>query len=129
MWGRLLVAGVAGLVVSACQSVPAPEPEVWIRTDGQRGTGNPVLEQQFEIDKAVCVGQTQQTRVGMVPIYYGGMGGSIGAVVIEAQRSAALMDVAKGCMAQRGYLRVPVSQAASTREQFARNTKTKSRSP
>jgi hypothetical protein len=73
----LLIAG-AVLVVTGCETasqlvqsiVPAPPTEapkpmteetVWIRTDGQRGAGNPVLQRQYEIDVAACPGAAQRS--------------------------------------------------------------------
>jgi hypothetical protein len=110
------------LVMAGCQSTPQ-DPEVWVRLDGQRITGSPILEQQSEVDKAICAGQTQQAAVGMAPVYYSGLAGAISAAAISNQRSAALTDVAKGCMAQRGYMRVPLSQAEEARARFAANAK------
>jgi hypothetical protein len=49
----------------------------------------------------------------MAPIYYRGIGGAIDAAIIQQQRQALLEDVAKGCMAQRGYKAVPVPQSPS----------------
>jgi hypothetical protein len=107
-------------LVGGCQSVPE-DPEVWVRIDGQKGAGNPVLMQQYEVDSTICLGQTQQSAVGMAPIYYQGVAGAIGASVIQSQRNAALTDVVKGCMAQKGYMRVRSSQAEAMRARFAEN--------
>lgn len=77
-----------------------------MRADLRRISGNPELEQQAELDKTICLGETQKTAAGMSPIYYRGIGGAINAAIIENERGAALKDVAIGCMAQRGYIRV-----------------------
>lgn len=69
---------------------PATEEMVWIRTDGQRGAGNPALQMQFEIDAAACPG--------------------------AAERSPA----AGPCMRERGYILVPDSAAESLLQDFAR---------
>lgn len=69
---------------------PATEEMVWIRTDGQRGAGNPALQRQYDIDVAACPG--------------------------GAQRSTA----AAPCMRQRGYILAPRSEAESLLQDFAR---------
>lgn len=87
------------VVLAGCHAALQPQAEapatmaeemVWIRTDGQRGTGNPLLQRQYEMDVAACPG--------------------------AAQRSPA----AAPCMRQRGYILAPVSQAESLLEEFAR---------
>src|SRR5450759_1720518 len=66
-----------------------PQPKmVWLRLDGQRGAGNPVLTQQFE---TICLGKVQQ----------------------ENERSQSVDAVAKACMAEKGYIQVPEDQALS----------------
>ena len=101
---------IALFLISGCATVPQ-EKLVFIRTDGQQIRGNAALEQQGEIDKTVCVGQTQQSALGM-PIVYtgGGLAGALEAGAISGQRQASLTDVAKGCMAQKGYVQVPESE-------------------
>jgi hypothetical protein len=69
---------------------PVAEEMVWIRTDGQRGAGNPALQRQYEIDVVACPG--------------------------AAQRSPA----AAPCMRERGYILAPRSQAESLLQDFAR---------
>jgi type IV pilus biogenesis protein CpaD/CtpE len=51
---------VAAALLGGCAGFPqqssAPQviPGVWLRTDGQSGKDNPVLAQQFTVDKAAC---------------------------------------------------------------------------
>lgn len=104
----------AAMVLSGCVTSPRPEPKVWVRTDGQKGSENPALAQQFEIDKAVCLGDTQKSAAGMAPIYYQGLAGAIQADRIEGQRSEALEQVMQGCMAGKGYVYVAQSKAEET---------------
>lgn len=80
----------AGVQQQAVAPTPIAEDMFWIRTDGQRGAGNPILQRQYEIDVAACPG--------------------------AAQRSPA----AAPCMRQRGYILAPVSEAASLLADFAR---------
>jgi hypothetical protein len=88
------IVALTGCHAALQQQAEAPatisEEMVWIRTDGQRGTGNPILQRQYEIDIAACPG--------------------------AAQRSPA----AAPCMRQRGYILAPISQAESLLEEFAR---------
>jgi hypothetical protein len=66
------------------------EPMVWVRRDGLRGSGNPILEQQYRIDTAACPG------------------------------AAEMSPAAEACMAARGYALVPRSQADQRLREFAR---------
>ncbi len=73
---------------------------VWLRLDGQRGAGNPVLTRQFEADRAACLGTG----------------------VHDNELSQAVDAVAKDCMASKGYIQVPEDQAeAKIRELAAAN--------
>ncbi|WP_199085471.1 hypothetical protein [Bosea sp. ASV33] len=115
---KICAACFVGIVLAGCVSTPPREERVWVRTDGQKGSEVPALAQQFEIDKTVCLGETQKTAVGMAPIYYQGVAGAIEANRIEAQRGEALEQVIQGCMAQKGYVYVPKSQAEETAKRF-----------
>jgi hypothetical protein len=77
-------------------------PMVWIRLDGQKATGDPVLTQQFETDRTICLGKTQQANLSGVAVYQGGIYGAIAA----SERAQAVDAVAKGCMAEKGYTQV-----------------------
>ena len=77
--------------------------------------GNPAYTQQFEIDRTICLGEMQKANASGVVVTSGGFAG----VVAAQQRSDALGDVAKGCMAQKGYLLVRADQAGPTAEQLA----------
>lgn len=94
-----LAIAIAIVGLAGCHGVPqrqaaAPatsaEEMVWIRTDGQRGSGNPILQRQYEIDVAACRGAVQRS------------------------------PAAAPCMRQRGYVLAPISQAESLLEEFAR---------
>jgi hypothetical protein len=58
----------------------------WIRGDGQAMLGAAVLMRQFDVDRTICFGE---------------------------QQKAAVDAIARGCMAQRGYLLVPKNEAAA----------------
>jgi hypothetical protein len=99
--------GAVALALAGCQTAAQQEPKmVWVRIDGQSVRDNPTLEQQFVLDGTICKGETQKSAVGMAPIYYRGIAGAINASIIESQRQDALVDVAKGCMAEKGYIYV-----------------------
>lgn len=106
------LAFVTLFALGACQST---DPMVWVRTDGQRATGNPALEQQYKIDSAICVGEAQKAGLAAPVVYMNAnpvSAATAGAVVGSQARAG--QDVMAGCMAQRGYLHVPMSQAPST---------------
>lgn len=98
----ILAIGLAGCNTTQNQAY------TWARADGRAVSPN-----QFELDKTICLGETQKSAVGMAPIYYHGIGGAVGAAIIENQRGEGLQDIAKGCMAQRGYLRVAATRPPS----------------
>lgn len=115
---KRLVCVFLGLGLAACQSTQ--QNYTWVRADGRA-----VSPQQFELDKTICLGETQKSAVGMAPVYYHGIGGAIDAAILENQRGAALQDVGRGCMAQRGYLqRVVAAPAAYSGEGVRYNTPT-----
>jgi hypothetical protein len=96
------IALIAGLVLSGCA-----REMVYLRIDGQRGSTDPVLAQQFEIDRTICQGEMQRANVSGVTFTGGGIAGAVAA----AERSNAVGQVAQGCMAQKGYVAVPKEQA------------------
>jgi hypothetical protein len=119
----IAIAALGGLLVGCAAP---PPPMIWVRIDGQRGAGNPALEQQFELAKTVCIGEMQKAGLSGVTL----VGGNIFDQVIAAnQRNAAQGDVLKGCMAQQGYVLVPADQASIRSDEFARvNAQTKASS-
>ncbi len=108
MRSGVIVSLSAGLValLAACESAPRqemaaapaterePEPQqqqmVWVRTDGQRGSGNPELESEYARDVNACPG------------------------------AAAMSPDASDCMRERGYILVPIEEADATLEAFRR---------
>ena len=93
-----------------------PQPTmVWIRLDGQRASSSSALQQQFETDKTICLGRTQQANLSGVSVYQGGIYGAIA----MSERAQAVDAVARGCMAERGYELVPLEQAEERSRQLA----------
>ncbi|ANV23051.1 hypothetical protein BA939_03295 [Rhizobium sp. S41] len=119
----MVAAAFCAGVLSGCQTAPQEE-MIWLRTDGQSQVGNPHLLQQYEIDKTICMGEAQKSAVGAPMVYSNGSFASeVNASIVRNQQGNALQDVAKGCMAQRGYLLVPKAQAPAMAEQFRANAK------
>jgi len=101
----LAISGAAALFLVGC----APQDKMmWVRTDGQSGKDNPALQQQYQIDKTICAGETQKANMSGVTVVPQGI---IPQAIAQAQRDDAATDVAKGCMAQHGYMLVPEKQA------------------
>lgn len=116
MWRRGVIA--LALTLGACTHA-APPAMTWVRTDGQKASDNPALAQQGEIDKTVCIGDAQRVNLSaLTPVETSRFSWGLDSNV-ESQRSQASMDAIKGCMAQKGYVLVPVDQAEAVREQFA----------
>ena len=67
---------------------------VFRRVDGQRMAGNPALTQQQEVDMAICNGEMAKADIR-------------GAYARDGYKTVFL-----GCMAQRGYLEVPINDAS-----------------
>lgn len=109
---RNLVTSVAlAMVLAGC----AAQQLAYVRTDGQRIKTDPVMEQQFQIDAAICNGEMQKANVSGVTFTGGGIAGAVAA----ANRSNAVGQVAQGCMAQKGYVVVKQEEADAKIAQFA----------
>ena len=94
---RLLVLALLP-AIAACAG-----PElVAVRTDGQRIAASPMLKQNYEADRTVCLGETQKANLTRTPNYYGGFA----AIAKQAEQDQAASDVFAGCMAQKGYAMV-----------------------
>lgn len=108
------------LAVAGCQTANPYDGSIWVRTDGQKGSGNPVLTAQYDVDSAICVGEVQKAAVGSPVIYYQGLAGMVSAAMIADQKTAGLVDIMKGCMAQKGYVLVPLKDAEVVAAEFRR---------
>ncbi|MCB1489014.1 MAG: hypothetical protein KDJ88_16355 [Bauldia sp.] len=56
---------IAGCATTNSSAPTGPEQGIWLRTDGQSGRNNPVLAQQFEVDKAACTYEGQVNQLCM----------------------------------------------------------------
>lgn len=115
-----LFALFGALVLTACQTT-SDEQYVFVRVDGKRLADDPSYSARFDIDKTICIGEVQRSAVGAPIIYYQGLAGAITASMVQNQQQAALVDVLKGCMAGKGYVLVPQSQATSVHAGFKAN--------
>jgi len=84
-----------------------------LRTDGQRISGNPALQQVFETDKLICEAERQKANLSGVTISNGGYG-----VFAQKERQAAAETVFRGCLAQKGYVMVREDQAIAKNAEF-----------
>lgn len=100
-----IVPVLMGVMLSGCATEP-PVKMTWIRIDGSRP--DPA---QYEVDATICQGAMAQAAVGQTPVYYSGLAGAIAAGAIVAERNQGIEAIGKGCMAQRGYLRVTEEEA------------------
>lgn len=85
-----------------------------MRADGQRTLENPVLHQQFEMDRTICTGERQKAALSGVTVSAGGLAGAIAA----QQRGDAADQVAQGCMAEKGYILVREDEVEAKRAEL-----------
>ena len=95
---KFVGAAIAASLLAGC-AADQPKP-LFIRADGKPVTGNPALETQFELDRAVCEGESNKANLSGVTLAGGGFAGAIA----QAQRHSSALEVGRGCMAARGYL-------------------------
>jgi hypothetical protein len=113
---QLVCALVIASAVTACATQPPRT--VWLRNDGRVAGNDPVMSRQFEVDRAVCSGDTGKAGlVALNPIaggkdgYYNGVAG--------AERGALAGDVMRGCMAQKGYMLVREDEVQAKSAEYA----------
>jgi hypothetical protein len=109
---RISATILLGLMLAGCATQPTM---TWIRADGQRSANNAVLHQQFEMDKTVCQGEMQKANLSGVTFAGGGIAGAVAA----ANRNDAVGQVARGCMAEKGYVLVAEEEAEQKRAELA----------
>jgi hypothetical protein len=113
---------VALVCISALLAGCAKE-MVYVRLDGRSSVSDPVLAQQFEVDRTICSGEMQKANVSGVTFSGGGLAG----VAAQVERQQAVGQVAQGCMAQKGYLMVPKEEAEAKKAELAAITAEKKR--
>jgi hypothetical protein len=108
---RIAVLVFAALALAGC----AGPQMLYLRADGVAPGSDPVLNQQFEMDRTVCNGDRQ--RASLSGVSYGG--GGWGAIAAQASRNQAAGQVAQGCMAEKGYVLVREDQVAEKQQELA----------
>jgi hypothetical protein len=98
----LFAAALACATLAGCDPAPTWG---WMRTDGQSMKNDPVLHQQFETDKLACIGEMQKAGLSGATSVAGASD------TMQSIRRHEAMDVIRECMATRGYVIVPLSEA------------------
>jgi hypothetical protein len=101
-----------GLAMSGCATAPKM---LWLRADGQPAANDPVLTQQFQMDKTICLGQREKADLSGVTVTQGGFAG----IVAAQNRTNAADAVAQGCMAEKGYVLVREDEVAEKQQELA----------
>jgi hypothetical protein len=109
---HIFAAALAAFTLAACAQQPKV---VWLRADGQRARENPVLATQYELDSTACLGERNKAALSGVTVASGGFA----AIAAAAERGAAADTVARGCMAEKGYLLVQEDQAEAKLAELA----------
>lgn len=101
-----ILAICAFMVLTGCATNKAPDdPLMFTRIDGQRITGNLALETQYKADMSACSGEVEKANMTGAGYCRG-----IDCAIARIERSNSLLEVGKGCMADRGYLLMPSSE-------------------
>jgi hypothetical protein len=112
---QLACALVIASAVLGCAQQPKT---VWLRNDGRMASSDPLMSRQFEVDRAVCSGDTGKAGlVALNPIQATDGGGYNRAA--GAERGALASDVLRGCMAQKGYMLVREDEVAAKSAEYA----------
>jgi hypothetical protein len=109
MRSKVFLTVAVGLALSACAQT------IYLRADGQSIRGDPVMQQQFEMDRTVCQGEMNKADLSGVTFTGGGLAGAFAA----AGRAQEAGQVGQGCMAAKGYVLVREDQAAAKQQELA----------
>jgi hypothetical protein len=107
---RIPIPALAALILAGC----APH-TIYLRADGMSPASDPVLNQQFDMDRTVCQGDMQKASLSGVTFAGGGLAG----VAAQANRNEAAGQVGQGCMAEKGYVLVREDQAQAKSQELA----------
>ncbi len=88
---------------------------VYLLADGRAPGDDPVLNQQFDMDRTVCNGETQKAGLSGVTFTGGGLAG----IAAAAERDQAAGQVGQGCMAGKGYVLVRQDEMAAKQQELA----------
>ena len=70
---------IGSALISAVALSGCAKDMIYVRLDGQRSSNDPVLAQQFEIDRTICAGEMQKANVSGVTFSGGGLAGAVAA--------------------------------------------------
>lgn len=101
---------LAAITLSGCATKT-----IYLLADGRAPGTDPVLNQQFEMDRTVCQGELQKANLSGVTFGGGGWAG----VAAQANRNAAAGQVGQGCMAEKGYVLVKEDEMAAKQQDLA----------
>ena len=103
VWALLVLAIFGGCV----KEVPPEEQKVFGRVDCQRAEGNPIVQQQFEQARAICLGRAEAAAVAGTSAMPTGHG-LAGAISSGIQQGMAQRQIGEStaisCMAEQGYI-------------------------
>ena len=98
------------VMLLALTGCAGPQKTIWLRADGQSGSGDLVLFQQFELARTSCVGERQKTAQA---------GDGLAGAVAARDRGQATDQVLQACMAEKGYILVLEEDAEAKRQELA----------
>lgn len=107
---RILCVAVLCAVLGGCvtQAETVPEdPMIFGRADCQRMEGNPVIQQDAELSKQICVGRAQAAAIAGTSNMPGGhgLGGAIAAGIAQGAAASQISSATvTSCMAEHGWL-------------------------
>jgi hypothetical protein len=107
---RSWICVLGSLALTAC----APH-TLYLRADGVPPASDPVLNQQFEMDRTICQGDLQKANLSGVTFTTGGLAG----IAAASNRAAAAGQVGQGCMAEKGYVLVKEDDAPAKSQELA----------
>jgi hypothetical protein len=81
---------------------------VFLLADGRSPGSDPVLNQQFEMDRTVCQGELQKANLSGSLRDWGAL-----------SRGTAVNQVGQGCMAGKGYVAVAEDQVVAKQQELA----------
>jgi len=110
-----LIPALASCLVLAAMLGGCISDMTYLRADGQRHAADPLLEQQYQRDAAVCAAEADQVRAQSGPVEGEGMRRAVG----QAQLAGAMGDAERTCMAQKGYAQVYRNVAEVRLAEFA----------
>ena len=100
---RNIVLALAALALAGCATKG-----VFLLADGRLPSDDPLLKEQLEQDLTICNAEAQKLNLS-------GNSNSMGSI----SRNAAVGQVGRGCMAEKGYVLVRKEEVDSKRQELA----------